>query len=99
MLGTLALLTLVGALKCTTCHPAEKYEGPVTDRHPVLPCASCHVEYVEMCKQGKGEPSSAAGECKSCHAGVFGEWTESSHGRALLEKKDQAAPHCSGCHG
>lgn len=82
---------------CLTCH-AEKFTPDVLTPsvHGPLQCVDCHSD------AGKELPHPEKLQkvaCATCHGEISGEYVDSVHGRARLEKGLVVAPACSSCHG
>jgi predicted CXXCH cytochrome family protein len=103
-------LKTAGDLKvatCISCHDRPHGSGAERATHGVRPvndpaslvyrtrvaktCATCHSDRKLMAgRQYHGQPL----PCDQ-----YDEWTQSVHGKALLEKGDLSAPTCNNCHG
>ncbi len=77
---------------CISCHSVHTIAGeklPYSSVHPLnLPntCGECHSDEEYMAEYGIPTDQLAS-------------YSESVHGRALLERKDLGAPACNDCHG
>ena len=77
---------------CTTCHgshdvrPATDPASRVSPMHVAETCAQCHADATRM-----------AGTHLTTNQVAL--WTESVHGRAVLQDANPRAPTCVGCHG
>jgi Cytochrome c3 len=86
------------AAQCVSCHGVHGIRGAKSRKSTVHPqripetCGTCHSspEHMAGLKTGSGEP---------IPTNQVAEYTESVHGKALLEKGDLNAPSCTGCHG
>ena len=80
------------AAQCVSCHGVHDIKKANDPRSPVYfgnvpaTCAKCHSDSVYM--KSYGIP-----------AGQYREYAASSHGEALLIRKDSGAPACNDCHG
>ena len=77
---------------CSDCHGAHDIRARSDPQSRVFPanipktCARCHADAGLMARYG-------------LKADVFGEYSQSVHGRAFLEKGDRSSPECTRCHG
>jgi predicted CXXCH cytochrome family protein len=64
--------------------------------HKTIPCVKCHAD-VDPKLSRPCAPSGKV-DCSSCHAKMAEEYSQSGHGQANFEKKNDA-PYCTTCHG
>ncbi len=64
--------------------------------HQNIPCVKCHSD-IDPRRDRPCEPSGRV-DCSSCHAKIADEYYASGHGKAYLDKR-QEAPYCTTCHG
>jgi hypothetical protein len=80
------------AAQCASCHPAHNMKPPSDPTSSVyavnIPstCGHCHADSAYMAPYGIPTNQLAG-------------YTESVHGKALLERHDLGAPACNSCHG
>jgi predicted CXXCH cytochrome family protein len=80
------------AANCISCHGAHEIAGadlPFSKTHPLnLPatCGTCHADADYMAEYG-------------IPTDQLDDYTQSVHGKALLENHDLGAPACNDCHG
>ncbi len=89
-------------LKDFLAHPHSKKQ---------VSCDACHGESLRhRTSQGHAEPDRVAAPdeipslCGSCHPGkeatsILDQFSESKHGKLVLQKSKTRAPHCGTCHG
>ncbi len=92
-------ITVDGAKKSIYVNNAAYSSSPHSD----LSCTSCHIGF----KADEHTASETAGwlatakltACANCHAGEYGVYKDSIHGKLVLTKNSAAAPRCADCHG
>jgi predicted CXXCH cytochrome family protein len=83
---------------CVDCHGIHGIRRVGDSTSPVFPkrvaetCAACHADEEHM--SGYQLPDG-----RPLPTNQFAAWTNSVHGRAMLEKEDLSAPTCNDCHG
>lgn len=106
-------LTIELSTSCSRCHP-DKYDETLDGAHFALliggnhdaaVCSDCHSghEVEALHDPVTRQPLETAAltsveMCSGCHAEVYAHYTQSVHGRAVLEGNPDAAT-CSDCHG
>lgn len=97
---------------CAVCH-SETAADFLAHPHfqKGLNCDTCHgVSARHRASQGHTEPDRVAvpheipALCGGCHTGkqarpILAQYSESKHGRLVLEQSKVRAPHCATCHG
>lgn len=97
---------------CRVCH-TETVADFQSHMHAEkgLDCDTCHGESVRhRTSQGHTEPDRVAAPhevpalCGGCHPGkeatpIPAQYSESKHGKRVLEKSRMRSPHCGTCHG
>jgi hypothetical protein len=97
---------------CAVCH-SETVQDYLTHPHfqKALQCGACHGDSVaHRTSQGHTPPDRVAPPhqipalCGGCHPGkgpipILKQYSESKHGRLVLEQSKTRAPHCGTCHG
>lgn len=82
---------------CTSCHgrhdirAVKDLESPVYPTRVAETCGTCHADATKM--QGLTYQGRPLGHEQ------LARWSQSVHGRALMEDGDLAAPTCNDCHG
>jgi hypothetical protein len=71
-------------LTCVACHPRNNVFP-----HPAVQAATAR-------ELNRGVIQQA---CASCHKGVFDQYKDSVHGKALLQENNLDVPACTDCHG
>lgn len=98
---------------CKVCH-TETVRGFLAHPHSEkgLDCDTCHGQSIKhRTSQGHTEPDRIAAPhetpslCSGCHGGeggpgsILAQYSNSKHGKLVLEKSRVRAPHCGTCHG
>ncbi len=89
---------------CRRCH-FDKYTKTMESIHyaflsqgnlnaPI--CIDCHGGH--LIQSGRAEKIQSARRCERCHAEIFKIYTDSVHGKALIESNNQDVPVCTDCH-
>jgi hypothetical protein len=112
MMLLLLLAALQPPELCAVCHK-ETVQDYVEHPHfkKGLSCAACHGESAaHRTSQGHTEPDRVARPheipalCGGCHPGkgpvpIIKQYSESKHGRLVLEQSKVRTAHCGTCHG
>ena len=105
------IVTTISDRSCLKCHEKEGVHKMVGDSvvslqvekadlansvHRTIPCVKCHSDVstrlARPCETAKHV------DCSNCHAEVSSIYTESGHGVAYAEMREDA-PYCTTCHG
>lgn len=90
---------------CRKCH-TDEYSKTIDSMHeqalqrgdPRAPvCTDCHGAHDT---QNPVIPKQSISEtCKKCHEGLYNQYANSVHGKALMDDHNQDVPVCTNCHG
>ncbi len=90
---------------CLECHPdqSERVQDSVHTKFlaegktTAAVCVDCHGAHnTQSLSESRVEIAQA---CQQCHAGIYTEYNESVHGKALREDGNTDVPTCVDCHG
>lgn len=91
---------------CAACH-AEQVNATQDSIHGILlqegnqfapSCADCHDPHTQP-KVEELNKTEFAQVCAQCHNGIYEEYAQSVHGKAMIEENNPDVPGCVDCHG
>ncbi len=97
--------TLVMNETCLECHPYQAHEVEDSNHARALAegnieaavCVDCHGAHDTL--ELSHSRIEIATTCRKCHAGIYDQYNQSIHGKALREQDNTDVPTCVDCHG